>query len=785
MKDADSDNPAPWHRRVIRRLFPSRTVGAWYIVFGLVGAGICFVPLFDRIGYESAALFGGLAGAVVPFLTLHAFEAGEFGRPTGESAADIVDFGWLVVRHLGLLVVPAILLTLNALRVRNCDFETGFAFWLVIPVVTVFLAQTLGWCASSWQSASRWQRNSCVAVFIVAAAVWFGWRLATQPPITGHQWMIGYFSGSIYDEALSLPWSLVYYRALNLSVAFTSLAMIGVARDWQSAKHTRSRDRVAEAVGWSAVLAFVFLSTAVTLWQYGPDQGVGITRSYIVDELGGRIETDHFIIHHPQTERFLDRRDALAEDHEFRYREMRAFFETNPGDDQKIHSFVYANRDQKARLMGGRRTQVARVWLSEMHLLWPRYGDHMLAHELAHVFTRPFGSGPLRLSANGWFGINMGLVEGIATAADWPVDEMTPHQAAAALNRSGLAPDLRDIVGAGGFWTTASRRAYTLTGSFLRYLRDEYGIDKVKDAYRRGDFQSAFDTSSEELIGEWEGFLSEVSLDSGTMELVRYLYRRPSIFSKVCPRTIGELKRRARHAAASGDIHRASRIYDRITGFAPKNVDFQVEYAELLLRGGAVEEAITKLKNLRDEHELAAVHRAEVWELLGDGRWRKDDLRGARRAYESCLERRLPAGKERLNQVKLASLAPERERVHRLAFEYLVEGAADGIASYFPMEWFRRRPTDALSAYLVGRRLWAARHWSDAARYLDMATEDDLPAILRLEARRLLARSLYFSDEAGHSQRARVEFKKLVDAPRARYRSEAKEWLERVGDVRD
>lgn len=781
MNDADSDNTAPWYRQVIRRLIPSRTVVTWYILFGFVGVGICFVPLFDRIGYESAALFGGLAGVVVPFLTLHAFETGGVGRPTEESAVDVADFGWMTARHLGLLVLPATLLTANAVRVRNCDFETGFAFWLAIPVVTVFLAQTLGWCVSAWQTASRWQRNSFVAGFILATAAWFGWRLATQPPITGHQWMIGYFSGSIYDEALTLPWSLVYYRALNLTVACASVGVIGVIRRWQTTGQSRIRDRVVEACGWSAVLAFVFLSTAVTLWQYGPEQGVGITRSYIIDELGGRIETDHFVIHHPQTERFVDRRDALAEDHEFRYREMRRFFETNPGDDEKIHSFVYANRDQKAKLMGGRRTQVARVWLSEMHLLWPRYGHHMLAHELAHVFTRPFGSGPLRLSATGWFGINMGLVEGIATAADWPVDAMTPHQAAAALNRSGLAPDLRDIVGAGGFWTTASRRAYTLTGSFLRYLRDEYGIDEVKDAYRRGDFQTAFGKSSEQLVGEWEEFLSEVSLDSGTMELVRYLYRRPSIFSKVCPRTIGELKRRARQAAASGDIRRASQIYERITGFAPRNVDFRIEYAELLLQGGAVEQAIEKLQGLRQERDLAAVHRAEVWELLGDGRWRQHNIRGARTAYASCLKRRLPAGKERLNQVKLASLAPERESVHRLAFEYLVEGATDGIASYYPMEWLRRRPNDAISAYLIGRRLWAARNWSDAARYLEKATANELPTILRLEARRLLARSLYFSGKSGHRQRARGEFKKLVDAPRAQYRSEANEWLERIG----
>jgi tetratricopeptide (TPR) repeat protein len=764
------------------RLIPSRAVAVWFVLYAVIGLVACFVPLFDRVGYESAALFGLVAGLVVPFLTLHAYHIGDISSPaTPGQGAGARDFGRLAIRHLSMLVVPVALLAANALRVQTCDFETGFAFWLAIPVVTTLLAQTTGWCIAGWRSANAWHRYAAVGLFIAATVGWFLWRLAMQPPITGHQWLIGYFSGSIYDEALSLPWSLVYYRAFNLLFAGAALALVAAA---SAVQRSGSFDIVSRGrLWWGLGGASILLLTCALGWTYAPDNGVGLTRDYITEQLGGRLETEHFVIHYPQTERFTDQRAALAEDHEFRYREMKAFFDTDPASDTKIHSFVYRNRDQKAKLMGGRRTMVARIWLKEMHILWPRYGHHLLAHELAHVFTYPFGSGPLRLSADMWVGVNMGLVEGIATAADWPVDEMTPHQAAAALRQVGLAPDLRGIIGAGGFWTSASSRAYTLTGSFLRFLRERYGIEQVKAAYGTGDFRPAFGKSADTLITEWEAYLRDVELDEGTLELVRYLYRRPSIFAKVCPRTIGKLKQRARVAAARGDLAEAKRIYDQVVGFAPKNVDFQLEYAELLLQHDAIESAIARLNAVRERRDLAAVHRAHLLEVLGDARWHQGEIASARDAYQSCLQPRLPAGKERFNRVKLASLSPERTAVRSLAFHYLVKGADSGVGSFFPMEWARRRPEDALGAYLVGRRLWGARLWKQSTRYLQDALDNHgLPESLRPETRRLLARSSYFSDKVSVARRA---FEKLRKADRARYRWEAREWLERLDFRRD
>ena len=85
------------------------------------------------------------------------------------------------------------------------------------------------------------------------------------------------------------------------------------------------------------------------------------------------------------------------------------------------------------------------------HLRWRGFGDTVLAHEMAHLFTAPFAVGPLKMPAKWFLGLNTGLVEGIAVAADWGPDSLNPHLAAAALIELKKAPKMKRILDASGF----------------------------------------------------------------------------------------------------------------------------------------------------------------------------------------------------------------------------------------------------------------------------------------------------------------------------------------------
>lgn len=763
--------------RVVSWLMPTRAYAIAFGAMALVGVVFCFLPLFNLLGYESAAGFGVLGGFVATGMTLHAVRRGLLAAPLSpeRQTSPGADFLKLLVRHTLMLLAPALLLSLNAARVVNCAYGAGVGFWLAIAVPSILMGQLLAWVSVALFPGRRRLQIACCMLVILGSAAAVLAHLALQPPIIGHQLFLGYFSGSIYDEALRLPPSLVWYRGMNLAAAVVALALIEGL--W--------RRRTQRSVIWVVLIGAIAAVSLIAIWVQRQDLGIGITDEYVQKELGGRLETEHFIIYFPQTTGFLDMREWLAEDHEFRYAQLKAFFDTDPARDAKIRSYVYADADQKGRLMGGRRTLVSKLWLHEMHILWGYYGDHKLTHELAHIFSEPMGAGPLRLSMQRGIGVNMGLVEGVATAADWPINEFSPHQASAALRRMDAAPDISGIVGATGFWAQSSGRAYILVGSFVRYLIDTYGIEKFKKAYPHADFAGAYQTSTDALIEEWQRFVDAIELTDEDMALAHFLYDRPSIFDKVCARELGEKVADASAAAARGDVGEVRDIYAEILGYDPQNINYRIGYARALSDARQYQDAREQVAQMLASDQ-APVVRAQLLSMQGDLAWRQaqDDLVGAQehlaqaeRAYQQCLDLGVPLESRRLLQAKVEALARPQSQGREFAYQYLLGQTPDAVALYYPMRWHQADPEDALAAYLVGRRLWGMNQWAAAIPYLTQAQQNSTSSLLAEESRRMLAQSTYF---LGELEDAREHFEALARSAYPSYSDEAAQWLERI-----
>ncbi|MBA2662131.1 MAG: hypothetical protein H0U74_07520 [Bradymonadaceae bacterium] len=756
---------------IARSLLPTWTYRICFALVALTGGALCFVPLFNILGYESAAFFGVTLGLLATGLTLHAQRIGAFALPLDveREGSPARDFARRYAHNLALLVLPFAILLLNALRVANCDLASGVGFWLLIPTFSILVGQTGAWVALVCSPRRRWLARTIAFGIPLVSALWFGLLLALEPPIVGHQWLIGYFGGSIYDEAMAVPTSLIWYRALN--ILLVGSVLISLETLW-----VRKLGRPTRAPAlWALVLTLVFALG----WGFRQRAGIDIDRGFIMGELGGMVETEHFIIYYPARDPFIDQIGLIAEDHEYRYAQLSTFFESDPisfAGNTKIKSFIYPDREAKGQLMGARNTLIAKLWLHEMHIMWRGYGDSMLTHELAHIFTEPFGSGPLRLSMQRGVGVNMGLVEGIATAADWPVGELTPHETGAALRRAELAPNIRGLVGATGFWTQASGRAYVLMGSFVRFLIDTYGIAVFKQAYAKGDFQRAYGKSTDTLVSEWEAYLDQMTISDDQIEMARYLFDRPSIFAKVCARTIAELRRQANEAVARGDVFGARAIFERIISFDAGNAAYRVEYARVLQSARDYEAALAVLEALRSG-ELGRVQEAELLAMVGDLQWHLGEFDAAATAYSSCLEVGVPADLERSLRVKRATVTVDDAVTRTLAYEHLIGRGGGEITMFFAMEWLSREPENPIAAYLVGRRLWISQKWEHALPYLEAVVGRMGSEVLDAEARRVLAQCYFF---AGRLEQAQSLVEELAMLPMSRYSVEAVEWLDRI-----
>ena len=366
----------------------------------------------------------------------------------------------------------------------------------------------------------------------------------------------------------------------------------------------------------------------------------------------------------------------------------------------------------------------------------------------------------------------MGIIEGFAVAADDPVQgELTLHQWAAGMRRQGLAPDVRGLVAPTGFYTSAPARAYTLAGSFLRYLADTQGPQKLRVLYAHADFQAAYGRSLEELASEWEGFLDTLPLDEAAVSRAFLRFRAGSLFARACAREVARLQEEASGWLAS-DPEQALALYQRAARLQPQEPSWRLGEATALQRLERLEESAQVLAALAESVKGQASLEAEVALSQGDMATRLGKEAEARAYLEKALKLAPSPEVLRTAYVRLAALesptraAPiqayfqeEREELRLWRLATALQGA----------------PEDGYLHYLLGRRLHQAGAVARAAEHLGQALKGELPEPLRREALRLRVESAWL---AGDCATVRQHVDTLPDLGAA-LRAVASEWVER------
>ena len=736
----------------------------------LVAVVLCFLPLTSLLGYESSAVMGVVLGLAAMRLT--AIELERTGTPlSGVDPRPLA--AWLdrLGARLVLTLPAAGILALNALRVKNCDPLAGAVFWAVIPMVSVLVGHALVFTLAAFTGSARWAWRLGLAV-VAADVVWFGVRLVVEPPITGMSLLFGYFAGSIYDEALSVPEPLLWYRALLVSLSLAAVFLVDLV--------ARRRTRKTRGPAIWGTLGFGLIA-ATLAWQ-AESHGYWLEREDIASALGAKVESPHFVIHYDPGALEAHQVQAIVDDHEYRYAELQAFFDEDPATTagRRLGVYVYPDRSTQHRLFGSRNTFVARPWTYEMHIRWNSTGDTAVAHELAHLFTAPFGGGPLSLATDGGLFVHLGLVEGIALAADWPPGELTPHEAAAAMRALDIAPSLASLFEPSGFWSQPSGKAYTLMGSFVRWLVDTRGIEKFKSVYAYGDWAGVYGQAPKELVAEWESFIDALEVDDSRLEMARFKYSRRTIFKKTCARTIAELKRRADNARRRGDFERALDLHEEVLSFQKGEPEPGLDIAKLLVRLQRYDDATAVLDEMlvrEGKRSLKPKMRAQVEELRGDIFWRAGERQAAGEAYQECLGWGLSDGERRQLALKIEGSTTSDAGFSERTFDYLFETHGRTRLVWAARAWVEATPDDPLARYLLGFQLTQGGLAEEAIPYLQgspgLLSNGPLDEQRRLMLARALARN-------GRTDEALGVWVQLLGASSSRVRLLAVEGIDRL-----
>jgi hypothetical protein len=252
----------------------------------------------------------------------------------------------------------------------------------------------------------------------------------------------------------------------------------------------------------------------------------------------------------------------MAEEHEYRYARLAAGFGIEVRG--RITSYVYPSPDAKGALTGSRTTSVVPVWLPspQVHILFSNL-DGSLGHELVHVFSREFGLPVVNAS------LNVGLVEGLAVAMEPPDGRpRADEQISAALlaggedSRARLAERVVESLGLFGFWGGRGAVSYSVSGSFISYLIEEYGVQRIMAAYPAGHFDDATGKPLPDLVEEWLDRITDRRyVDRNARQLGRVRFARPSLFERECPHHVPEYYRLYRRAQRhwENDEHKGAR----------------------------------------------------------------------------------------------------------------------------------------------------------------------------------------------------------------------------------
>jgi hypothetical protein len=158
----------------------------------------------------------------------------------------------------------------------------------------------------------------------------------------------------------------------------------------------------------------------------------------------------------------------------------------------------------------------------------PHDNDQTRVHELVHVVAEQFPESDI--PKTGTEARNLFFAEGLANAVLRFVDGVAVDAVAAFHRRRGDLPSMAEMHALGDFYgwlrEHPSVGAYDVAGSWMRYLLDTYGADKVRRYYKGVPVRDAFGAELGAIEKGWHARLDALQLRPGTLALLQQRHAR-------------------------------------------------------------------------------------------------------------------------------------------------------------------------------------------------------------------------------------------------------------------
>ena len=706
--------------RLIAHVTPQRSTRLLLAAMTLGGSSLVALPLMSVPGYELAetlALVHGLLGGIVGITF-----AWQINRSTVSSSRIYVAARALAASTLSLwaTLIPPVFISWCAASLSPCDPWIAFGFLPILPLFSSWVAASVGVVIGNLTT-RRSIAAIALTIVIIASFANALWPILSGPQVFAYSHLLGYLPGPLYDEALRLPTSLLWFRLGSLSLI---IACLGAAALFDS----RSIDS-----RWLA--STIFASGLVGFWAIEM-HGTTFRFKMTNDELALRLSTtkqSNTVVLHASPAIAPEKIQQVFDDLRFRVEQVSAFLGETPRRPAIV--WLYASAAEKQRLVGAANTQFAKPWRNEIHINDQGFPHAVAKHELVHALAAAWGAPPFGVTGR-FFGLlpHMGIIEGLAVAADNPIDELSLHEWAAAQKKLTLLPDLRSVLSPTGFYAAAPARAYSAAGSFIRWLAETFGKEKLRQLYKHGDFESVYAESIDQLVDRYEQFLTGILISPAQQRQAESRFRRGSIFERPCAREVALLSGEGADRSRDDPLT-AYAIYSRCHALQPKDPAHAMAMIVLLERQGRNSEAIERLDALLRELEVGTTSWGQAVLTRVDFAVTTGDEATANRLLDAMQRESMPPSIDRAMHVRLAAMkGPVSEK--RAIFEYLLS-RHDELKLFYLRQTYDEQDSNAVVSYLIGRRLHQLGDAVGAIEWLQRARKQTLPESLHEETDRL------------------------------------------------
>jgi len=514
------------------------------------------LPLTGTFGYEFAAINGFLLTIISGFFTLKSISKADY------------KLSILALNLLIILVVPLVIIIVYSIFTMFCSFCDGLGFYVLIVTTSTLFGSAISFVVD--YVLNRFKKTIfLIIIFLVALIPVL--EIYFLPQVYFYSPLIGFFPGNIYDEGLSPDLKLLSHQSVvSLFSGLMIFLVIKYRRYFNSKK----------------ILLITLIFCLSVAFQYSSSWfGFSTTYSSLENDLNKEISSDQIILHYDKLNEIESEYVKLCA--YYYYSELENVLQVKPS--KQIHIYIFNSREQKKVLFGAGNADVAKPWQYAIYISADSW-EHTLKHELVHIFSAEFGTGPFKLAA----GFNPALIEGLAEAIEGSVDNISLFDFTSLAYNHNHKINLSSLFTGLNFFKSNSSLAYTYSGAFIQFLIEKFGIQKVKEFYADGDFNSAFNSDLSIEQTQFENKLKESPF--GNQAMADYYFGRLSILQKICPRYVSDRLNDAFNHIENKNLKKAEELFNEINN-KTLNYPAIVGLSEVYLKENKITQAINLVKN--------------------------------------------------------------------------------------------------------------------------------------------------------------------------------------------